>query len=97
MSKLLQYFFGKPKLVGNKEAEFNIGDTVRLHTYGRVDSAREVKVVGYDEVSGEDNIIYELENAKGTVLRSTGRCILESKLYEEVEPFGEFGYYTAAI
>jgi hypothetical protein len=65
------------------EKEFNIGDTVTLDRYNPKDEMQKVEVVGYGEMPISKTLTYKM-NVNGTIIESTGKSIVESKLYEPV-------------
>ena len=63
--------------------EFKIGDTVTLDRYNHIDDAERVKIVDYGTIGwGENERITYVMDVNGTKISSTGKCIVESKLYE---------------
>lgn len=66
------------------EKEFQIGDVVTLDRYNHIDDVEKVEVIGYGEMFMSGTLTYKM-SVKGTVIESTGKSIMESKLYEPVE------------
>ena len=64
--------------------EFKIGETVTLDRYNHIDDVERVKIVGYGEMPLSGTLTYKMD-VKGTIIESTGKSIMESKLYEPVD------------
>jgi hypothetical protein len=62
------------------EKEFNIDDTVTVDRYNHIDDAEKGIVVGLDETMGGE-VLYKI-NIREIVIRTTGRSIMESKMYD---------------
>ena len=65
------------------EKEFKIDEVVTLDRYNHIDDVEKVKIVGYGEMQISKKLTYKM-NVNGTIIESTGKSIMESKLYEPV-------------
>ena len=67
-----------------EKKEFKIGDTVTLDRYNHIDDVERVKIVGYGEMPLSGTLTYKMD-VNGTIIESTGKSIMESKIYEPVD------------
>lgn len=81
------FFLNNRKMIEDMtstETEFKIGDTVTLDRYNHISDRVRVKVIGYGTMPVSGTLTYKMD-VNGVIIESTGKSIMESKLYEPVQ------------